>query len=159
METTVDNSYSIDIEIILALVSYLGLTNKQKRTPAKIAKHVGIEEARIVEVLERYPGLFRRSHKTSDEDEHFFSLQVRHASRHLEDDDEPSSPLGADYFSSLVQYTLERKRSEEEQENLLAEIRAGQRQTRQTTLAALLASGVAAASATIAAILTALPLW
>lgn len=140
-------SYAADVEVILALISYLGLTNKRKRTPAKIAKHVGIDERRVLGVLERYPGLFRRSLKVKDEGHHSFSLQVRHASRYLEEPDEDSTisdPLGADYFGSLMQYVLSRKKSEEELNRVLTE-------TRVTRLAAWIAAGSALLAAGIVA--------
>lgn len=111
--TPSDSRYTDNQDVLLALVSYLGLTHRKSRTPSTLSKYLGLDKEEIVEVLEGFPGIFRESISTSDEErslgEHYYTLQLRYARRWMEDGDrenendsrEPQEPLDSSYLTAL----------------------------------------------------------
>lgn len=48
-------------DTLIALVTHLSSTHYKSRTPAHIAKALGLDAKEVLEVLQRFPGFFRRS--------------------------------------------------------------------------------------------------
>jgi hypothetical protein len=54
-------SYQEHLDLLIALVTYLGLSQWRSRSPNGLGRDLGWEETRISETRNRFPGLFRRS--------------------------------------------------------------------------------------------------
>jgi hypothetical protein len=114
-------SYSRDIDILIALVSYLSMTEYRSMRPSKIAQRLSLERERVEEVLENYKGLFRKStNKTHEETgEHYYTLHIRYAMRWLNEDDSMSETtppkLPAEYITTILNFLSDRVKQEETQ--------------------------------------------
>jgi hypothetical protein len=113
-------SYSKNLDTIIALTSNLALVKYKSRTPSNLAKYLNFEKKDVEHVLETFKGLFRRSINKSPGGEYYYTLQLRFAKRWIEDETvdneeaEIKEPLGADYLQAL--FTLISSRATQEVE-------------------------------------------
>ena len=106
-----ETRYSDHLDTLVALATNLAMTEYKARTPSKLAKTLSLNESEVLLVLENFKGLFRKSRKKkSDSGEHYYTLQLRYARRHLEKDDEdeddpePREPLESIYLATLLNF-------------------------------------------------------
>ncbi|UAA39153.1 hypothetical protein KIH87_01955 [Paraneptunicella aestuarii] len=127
--------YSDHVDVLLALVTNLAMTDKASLTPRRLAKYLNLEEQEVCTVLDGFPGLFRKSRvkeKNPPEGkvaQHFYTLQIRYSRRYLElngddDDPNPQEPLSAELFNSLVRFISEQVNLEHENDRLTKELSA-----------------------------------
>ena len=145
--------YSDHVDILVALVTHLGMTRYKSRLPSKIAKYLDIDEGETVKVLENFKGLFRKSIGVSSHGEHYYTLQLRYARRWLdqekdkdqdgEEEEEPREPIGAEYLSALLNFII----------SMVVQEQSSSRQLL-TNRITLYASIIAAVAAIIAAIIS-----
>jgi hypothetical protein len=92
------------------------MTKYESRTPRVLAKYSSLDEEEVIHVLENFKGLFRKSVSTCDYGQHYYTLQLRYATRWLRDDadadeeEDPGQeeePLEAQYFSTLLTFISE----------------------------------------------------
>jgi hypothetical protein len=135
-----DRRYSDHLDILLALVTYLALTQWRSRSPAALAQDLGLDETEITLVLKGFPGLFRENpdpHPTAAGSQPSYTLYGRYARRRLRDADslvavatpavrEPASndpvpdqdgsgeELDADSLRMLLDFVSDRARAEQQ---------------------------------------------
>lgn len=73
--------YQENLEVLTALISHLALTAYKSRAPSWIAKSIGLDAEEVNKVLSDFRGIFRRSSRTTKDGEHFYTLQIRYATR------------------------------------------------------------------------------
>jgi hypothetical protein len=72
-----------DIELLVPLITYLGSNPFWwARSAPSIAKELGLDEARVGGIFERYPMIFRKSRYIEESKAHSYALQMRYAQRH-----------------------------------------------------------------------------
>jgi hypothetical protein len=79
--------YSDHVEVLLALITYLGLTSWRSRTPNGLARDLRLDEGAVTEALELFPGLFRRglNNETPAGLQPSYTLHARYAQRRPRD--------------------------------------------------------------------------
>ena len=118
--------YSEHQETLIALVTHLAMTDWSARTPTGLAKALSIESDEITKVLDNFKGLFRKSKKKSKKnDDHFYTLQIRHAKQWLDENDEEGEndkkpPLEAEILTKLLDFII--SKAAEERTNKIASI-------------------------------------
>ena len=75
--------YSQHLEVLLALITYLGLTGWRSRAPNGLSRDLGLDEASISVVLAGFPGLFRKGsiYDTAAGPQNSYTLHARYALR------------------------------------------------------------------------------
>jgi hypothetical protein len=79
-----DRRYSDHLDMLLALISYLALTQWRSRSPNALAAELFLPEERIVSVPDGFPGLFRKNpglHPTAVGGQPSYTLHARYARR------------------------------------------------------------------------------
>jgi hypothetical protein len=153
--------YSDNIDYLLASIIYLGThTYWWARSPRNMAKELHLEEGRLQEVFDGFPGIFRKSDRVDKKThQHFYSLQARYAQREGGDEKDPDQ---ASYIEALDVHKLQLimnfilKMAEEEHKlEDQALKRAEQQQSRAMSLRNNLIAVVAAILSATAAIVAA----
>jgi hypothetical protein len=148
--------HSNRIDYLFASITYLGThTFWWARSPKKMASELQLDEKKLLEVFEGFPGIFRKSEKTAqDTGQHFYSLQARYAQRDggdVRDPDQQSyiKPLAPDQLKVIIDFVLKMAEQEarqiEQQQSLRNNLRAN--------FVAVGAAMIAATAAIIAALL------
>ncbi len=141
--------YCDHIEPLTALVSYLALTKRKSRTPGGLAHDLGLDEGVVKSVVSGFPGIFRKSRNRANngpyKDQHFYTLQMRYATRYRVDKKTAMDPLPPDYVVALFDMISRRSSQELTQQQVV-------RQNRLTLIGAWIAAGAAAVAALIATI-------
>ncbi len=118
--------YSEHQETLIALVTHLSMTDWSARTPTNLAKALSIESSEITKVLDEFKGLFRKSKKKSKKnDDHFYTLQIRHAMQWLDEsedegEDDKKPPLETEILTKLLDFVI--SKSAEERANKISSI-------------------------------------
>jgi hypothetical protein len=75
--------YSNNIDYLFASIIYLGThTYWWARSPQSMARELQLDERRLQEVFEAFPGIFRKSVRTDrDTQQHYYALQARYAQK------------------------------------------------------------------------------
>ena len=73
--------YSDNIDYLFASIMYLGTHGYYwARTPQSMANELRLDEPRLQQILEGFPGVFRKSVRISEENrQHYYALQARYA--------------------------------------------------------------------------------
>jgi hypothetical protein len=143
--------YTDHLGDLIALTTYLALTPKISRTPVWLARDLSLAEQAVRETLNGFPGLFRKSTRTSAEGEHFYTLHARYALRAGEGDDTNQAELRSDLLSTLLQFASQQAA----QETAYAQFQVQQAHTLRVTWVAAGAAIVAAVLAGVATVVTA----
>jgi|GEM_PF-5192880 len=102
---------------LAALISHLGLVSNKSRTPHFIAMDTGIEKQRAEEILDGFPGIFRKSKNTSKSGEWFYTLQIRYALRQPQyketTGDEAGTPLSVADVLSMLEFIARQAHQEQ----------------------------------------------
>jgi|tagenome__1003787_1003787.scaffolds.fasta_scaffold19862841_2 hypothetical protein len=106
-------AYDEHLDVLIGLISYLALTPKKSRTPPNLAADLSLDQQEVRAAFENFPGLFRRSKRTSSEGEHFYTLQARFALREADDDDPALPSLRADILQALLEFVAQRAQAEQ----------------------------------------------
>lgn len=133
-----DQRYSDHLDMLLALISYLALTQWRSRSPNALATELCLPEEQIVSVLDGFPGLFRKNpepHPTAVGEQPSYTLYARYARRRLREIDaagsrvpranelvsapEPAQDgageeLDADFLQMLLDFVSDQARAERE---------------------------------------------
>lgn len=144
--------YADHIDVLTALVTYLALTEKISRRPYYLAEDLGLPKPSVVETLEAFPGIFRRSRRTGDTPDGpqpYFTLHARYALRAQQDEDDQAAvaTLAPDLLRVLLDFVSARARTEEET--------VRQERTQKYTLVTAMLAFVAAVVAAIIGAVTA----
>lgn len=75
--------YSEHLEVLLALITYMGLTGWRSRAPHGLSRDLGLDEAKVAAALARFPGLFRKGdlYETEAGLQHSYTLHAQYALR------------------------------------------------------------------------------
>ncbi len=135
--------YSDNLDVLVALVTFLAMTNHKSNTPTYLANNLGLDITKTKNTLQIFDGLFRESKKPAENGENYFTLHLRYALRWKQkndnaenDDDEVREPLGAEYLDTLLNFITQMV--EQEQTN-----HRQQSSNKVTLTAARVAAGVA----------------
>ncbi|MCH7958719.1 MAG: hypothetical protein IID08_01220 [Candidatus Hydrogenedentes bacterium] len=139
-------SYSENFNILVALITHLGATDRASSTPTVIARKLGFEKGKVVDVVEGFPAFFRESRRTSKDEvskgDHFYTLHMRYSRRKLDkEEDGESQPLATDEIVMLI--NLVAHMVEQEQQNS---------RSKYTSIFTLIAAIIAAIAAIFAAL-------
>jgi hypothetical protein len=105
--------YSPHVDLLVASIVYLGTQSYYwGRTPKGLAEELGLNADKLLEVFEGFPGLYRRTKRTADNGQHYYSLQARHAQREGGEMDDPDGdqdipPLAMDKLELLIRFVLQ----------------------------------------------------
>lgn len=83
MRQRADASYGEYLEVLLALITYFGLTGWRSRSPNGLARDLSLDEELVTATLKFFPGLFRRGsvQQTDAGPQHSYTLHARYALR------------------------------------------------------------------------------
>jgi hypothetical protein len=113
--------YAKHYEVLMAVVTHLGVNKWALRQPRGIANDLSIDEESIRTVLKSFKGLFRQSAKTSgDHGDHFYSLHLRHSRQPSgENPQVERGPLDAEYLFPLLKFISEKSAQQSQQATAL----------------------------------------
>ena len=140
--------YSKDIDYLVSSIIYLATHSYYwARSPRALAIELSLNEERLTQVFNGFPGIFRKSSSITENGQHYYSLQARYAQREGKDTVEPDKvsyiePLSTNKISLLLEFV----QNMAEHENL------DQRLWRQNSVA-VAAAVVSAVTAVIVAII------
>lgn len=156
-ETSSENQpYTKHFDTLVALVTHLSNTQYISRTPTGIAGALGLQRQDLQEVLNRFPGFFRKSRNQHASGEHYYTVHLRHARRarggDREVDSQPLRPEETQALFSLISIMVAQEnetarlhfQKEAEYRNL--------RRTQKITLVVGIISATAAISAAVIAV-------
>lgn len=114
-------SYSEHLDTLIALVTYLALTNSKSRTPSSLSKNLNLDQDQVNFVLENFKSLFRKSKtKSTTASEHYYTLHARYAFRSHsngeDDEDIAREPLSSDYLTKLIDFIVNKSEIEHDKE-------------------------------------------
>lgn len=140
------NKYSNDLDILIALITYLAFSQYKSMRPSKLAERLALELAPVRKVLDSYKGIFRKSFNTQGETgEHYYTLHMRYALRYDEGEhnngQEEGLKLSSDQVSILLKFVIDKAA----QENTLK----SERKKNLITMGAAIIAAVAAVTAAI----------
>lgn len=121
--------YSDNIDYLVSSILYLGSHKFYwARTPRGMASELSLDELRLKDVFDAFPGIFRKSSKPGDHNQHFYSLQARYAQREGGDTSEPEKisyiePLTTENINLLLDFVL--KMTEHEKTDKRVNITSG----------------------------------
>lgn len=113
MGASYTNSYSSNIDYLVSSILYLGShTYYWARTPSGMSSELTLDELRLQQVFDGFPGLFRKSKTRSKNGQPYYSLQARYALREGGDTSEPDKvsyikPLETDRMELLINFVLQ----------------------------------------------------
>ena len=102
--------YSKNVDYLVSSIIYLGTHSYYwARSPRALARELSLNEQKLEGVFTGFPGIFRRSHRVSDEGQHYFALQARYAQREGEDTRDPEQvsyikPLDTEKMKMLLEF-------------------------------------------------------
>lgn len=104
--------YSDNIDYLISSILYLS-THKYywARTPEGMSSELSLDEAQLSRVFNAFPGIFRKSRKSSPNGQPYYSLQARYALRDGGDTQEPNKisyiePMTTDRIELLINFVL-----------------------------------------------------
>lgn len=99
-------SYSENLDILVAVITHLGYTDWNMRSPKNLAKTLAIEEKKVLYVLNNFPAFFRQSKYVSSQGTIFYQPHVRYAIRWKDEDSSESEskeiPLEPSTINALI---------------------------------------------------------
>lgn len=114
-------SYAKNFESLIAIITYLAMHKWALRQAKALAYEISIPADEVKNILDSFPGLFRRSPgKSKDYQEAFYSLHLRHLRQGIKDEEGnlvERSPLGLDDLMPLLDF-ISRKSEEQSRRGL-----------------------------------------
>lgn len=147
------NIYSKHLDVLTALITYLALTDKKSRTPRPLAADLSLPADAVEEVLNTFPGIFRKSQNTDANGNHFYTVHARYATRTSDERNPQDADLPAirpELLRVLLEFAVGNARSEQAKNHLDAQLDAARRNANTAAIVA----GVAACISLIGVILT-----
>ena len=98
-------SYSKNLDVLVAVITHLGYTDWNMRSPRNLAKALGVKEGRVLFVLDNFPAFFRQAGFVSSKGSTFYQLHVRHAIRWKEgesEDESKEAPLEPSTVNAMI---------------------------------------------------------
>lgn len=135
-----------DIEYLMPLIAYLGSNPYWwARSAPSLGKELGLDPARVAQIFERYPMIFRKSKYIDETKTHSYALQMRYARRSDGDTDHPPQVsylpvLSEQQVLSLIEFLIKLS-------TLETTVRSAQRTALVSVVAALMAAAAAIATA------------
>lgn len=86
LRVTQDRRYSVHLDVLMALITYLALTGWRSRSPRGLSRDLRFDEGAILSALDGFSGLFRKSkdlYPTDIGPQHAYTLHARYARRRL----------------------------------------------------------------------------
>lgn len=149
-----NQAYTKHFDTLVALVTHLSNTQYISRTPTGIADALGLERARVQEVLDRFSGFFRRSRNKHQSGEHYYTVHLRHARRSFDNNrDIDSAPLRPEETQALFSLITIMVAQENETARLYFQKEAEYGNLRRTLLITVVLGIVSATVAIVAAII------
>ncbi len=140
-----ETPYSDNLDVLVALVTYLAMTDYKSNTPPYLANNLSLDVNKVRNTLQTFDGLFRESKEPADNGEKYFTLHLRYALRWTQEAEKEvdtlsaKEPLGKEYLDTLLNFIA--RMVEQEQTN------QRQKSSNSATLtAAWVAAGVAVLS-------------
>jgi hypothetical protein len=106
--------YSKNIDLLVASIVYLGTSKRfWGRSPRGLADELGLEERSLLRLFEAFPTIFRKTRLKSQNGQHYYVLQARHAQREDSyefvdvDKSKPIDPLDKDKLDLLINFVLQ----------------------------------------------------
>lgn len=109
-------NYSKDIDILIALISYLALSKYKSMRPSRLSERLSLNREDVERTLELYKGIFRKSNKVSESTkEHYFTLHMRYALRwtYEEEYDDDTPQLPPEYVNTILSFVIGKAAEEE----------------------------------------------
>ena len=152
-----DQPYTRHFATLIALITHLSNTPYKSRSPLFIANALGLARDEVQEVLDKFPGFFRKPRNLNPSSgEHYYTVHLRFARRSLDGNREiDSRPLEPEELSALFNLASQMVAQESAMSRLYIEIKKENQNTRRTILITLLVGIVSAIAAIIAAIIAA----
>lgn len=146
--------YTRHFDTLVALVTHLSNTQYISRTPGGIADALGLERAKVQEVLDGFPAFFRRSRNKHASGEHYYTVHLRHARRSFDNNREiDSASLRPEETQALFSLISIMVAQEHETARLYFQKEAEYRNLRRTLLITVVLGIVSATVAIIAAVI------
>jgi hypothetical protein len=116
------NKYEKNLDILMALISYLALASWRSRTPDALFRDLGLPKGDIASTLHDFPGLFRKSKVPFRNGEYPYTLHARYAKRRADPDETdresnqyvPGEELDAETLRALLDFVTQQARAEQE---------------------------------------------
>lgn len=118
--------FTNDFHYLTALIQHLGAHEKwNSRTPRNISQSLGMEFENVERVLASYPAFFRRSGNLSVQKEPLYTVHLRYARRHKNEDtgQHESPPIKPEELSMLLGLVTQMISVEGQDERLKAELK------------------------------------
>ena len=122
-------SYSKHLDTLIALTSFLAMTNRKSMTPTRLSEALSLDSNEVSYVLENFKSLFRRSQRLSPKHkENYYTLHLRYGLRGQGSDEDSDNdiarePLGHEYLNSLLEFITKKTESEHEEKRLKSNIK------------------------------------
>jgi hypothetical protein len=110
--------YSDHIDYLVSSLVYLGSHSYYwARSPSNLAKELSLDAARLQEVFDGFPGLYRRSVRLSETGERYYAVQARYAQREGGDTADPDqisyiAPLSSERLQLVINFVTQSAEAE-----------------------------------------------
>jgi hypothetical protein len=122
--TQPDRRYADHIDTLTALITYLALTDRKSRPSGPLADALSLPRENVLEVLDGFPSIFRKSNRVDSTGNHFYTIHARFALRPYDGGDEDDLPqVRADILKVLLEFVTENARAERAQRDLTSQLR------------------------------------
>ncbi|MDQ6990308.1 MAG: hypothetical protein Q9M11_01075 [Mariprofundaceae bacterium] len=140
--------YSESFDLLVALISHLGSTDKASSTPTRIASNLGLEKQRVLNVLESFPAFFRKSNNTSNHDklagDYYYTLHLRYSRRKIDhEEDGASQPLTTEEIKMLINLVTHMVQQEQENSRSMIELQQSYKNLESTNKVTMYAAIIA----------------
>ncbi|GEO43635.1 hypothetical protein SAE02_77830 [Skermanella aerolata] len=105
--------YAQNIDFLLASIIYLGSHDYYwARSPKNMAEELSLDEERLKNVFNGFPGIYRRSLRKANNGQHYYALQARYAQKKGGDVSDPEEvfyidPLDTTKLQLLITFVLQ----------------------------------------------------
>ncbi len=103
-------SYSKNLDVLVAVITHLGYTDWNMRSPKNTAKALNMEEKSVLYVLENFRSLFRKATHTSKAGTPFYQLHIRYALRWRDnvvyEEESKEAPLEPSSVNTLLDFVV-----------------------------------------------------
>jgi hypothetical protein len=105
--------YAACVDYLLSSILYLGTHEYYwARSPGALASELSLDEQKLQAMFDEFPGLFRKSHRTATNGQHYYALQARYAQREGEDTKDPEeisyiAALETDKLDMLLRFVMQ----------------------------------------------------
>jgi len=137
-----EDRYSEHLDVLTALITYMAFTKNKSRTPRPLAMDISLPPEVVEEVLNAFPGIFRKSRNVDDKGAHFYTIHARYAMRKSGPEDEEAElpELRAEIMKVLLDFVVGNARSEQARRHLEFQVDAATKNAKFAAFVATLAA-------------------